>query len=450
MFPLVILGLALSLASMPNPLIYLPLGIFIGFVPLLILDQMLTGRSRFFANLLFTELLAIAMIIPIDTLNAVYLFPETLILIAIFAVMGLVYALMISLSSALSDKFSWNFSPIIFGISWTILQYSLSNIHFLLTFPLETALSKVPIMIQTVRIFGPYSVVFLIIFTNAILANAFIKKDKKMWIISLSILGIIHIVNLCYGYNSINSKRNFGEAVNIAVIQQDITSKDYQLMERSRFFEKIFGNNLIALSIDALKKQPKLVIWPELSGDYTLQDDRYLSYLQRTITSKGTELLIGTSYIDYCDNGKKYNIAFILKTDGDMTEPYRKTKIFPFFETQWISRGKEYVTLPSSTALKNIGAMICLESTYPQISRGLSRSGASALVCISNDTAFGNSMIPYIHTASMVFRAIENNKYGVHVGNTGPSIICDNKGRIITQIPYGKTAYANAVISPIN
>jgi apolipoprotein N-acyltransferase len=131
-----------------------------------------------------------------------------------------------------------------------------------------------------------------------------------------------------------------------------------------------------------------------------------------------------------------------------MTEPYRKNRTFPLFETQWVSRGKEYVTLPSSTPLKDVGCMICLESLCPQVARGLVRSGAKALVCISVDTSFGNSIVPYIHSASIVFRAIENNKYGIHVGNSGPSIICDNKGRIITRIPYGKTAHANAVIYP--
>jgi apolipoprotein N-acyltransferase len=50
----------------------------------------------------------------------------------------------------------------------------------------------------------------------------------------------------------------------------------------------------------------------------------------------------------------------------------------------------------------------------------------------------------------MILRAVENNKYGIHVGNSGPSIICDNKGRVITQIPYGKTGYASAVVYPEN
>jgi apolipoprotein N-acyltransferase len=210
----------------------------------------------------------------------------------------------------------------------------------------------------------------------------------------------------------------------------------------------MLSGKLVDLSRESLKKSPKLIIWPELSGDYILQSDDYLNYLHKNITSKGVELLIGTTYIDYCDQRKKYNIAFILKTDGDMTEPYKKNRTFPLFETQWASRGKKYVTLPSSTPLKDVGCMICLESLFPQIARGLVRSGAKALVCISVDTSFGNSMIPYIHSASMVFRAVENNKYGIHIGNSGPSLICDNKGRIITQIPYSKTAYANALIYP--
>jgi apolipoprotein N-acyltransferase len=446
---LFLLGLVISLASIPNPLIYLPLGILIGFVPLFIFNQRFSGWRSFLINIIFFELFAVCLLVPLDAGNLVYVFPATLFLIVILSIVAFTHALFLSFAGSLSGKYGWYRSPLFFGATSCMLQYFLSYIPFGITFPVETALAPFPIMIQSARVFGPYFVIFLIIFTNALLANAFVKNDKRTWTISLSILLLVHSVNFGYGCLSLNSSQDPGKPVNIAVIQMNITSKDYELKERNKFFEKIMDKKLISLSMDALDKRPDLIIWPELSGDFILQNDEYLSCLHKNITSKGAELLIGTTYIDYCENKKKYNIAFILKTDGDMTEPYRKTKIFPFFETQWLSRGNEYVTLPSSTALKNIGCMICLESIYPQIARGLARSGAKALVCISTDTAFGNSMIPYIHSTSMVFRAIENNMYGIHVGNTGPSIICDNMGRIITQIPYGKTAYANAVVYPI-
>ena len=449
MFFLFFFGLLFSLASMPNPLIYLPLGIFAGFAPLFILNQKLSGWKRFLVNLLFSELFAMVLLIPLDATKLVYTFMETFSLIAIFAAVALAHAMIITFSAFLSDKYGWHLSPLFFGTSWVMLQYLISNVHFALTFPVETALASLPIMIQSARVFGPYFAVFLIIFTNALLANAFVKNHKNTWTISLSILFLVHSVNLGYGYFSLNSPQDHGKPVNIAIIQPNITSKDYVLKEKSKLFENIFNRKLVDLSVEALKKRPDLIVWPELSGNYILQNDEYLEELHKSITSKGAELLIGTSYIDRCDNGKKYNIAFILETDGDMTEPYRKTRIFPFSETQWLSRGKDLMTLPSSTALKNIGAMICLESTYPSISKGLVRAGAQALILISTDASFGNSMIPYLHSAQIVFRAIENNRYAVHLGNTGPSIICDNKGRVITQIPYGKTAYANAVIYPV-
>jgi apolipoprotein N-acyltransferase len=340
-------------------------------------------------------------------------------------------------------------SPIFFGLGWIAAQYILTITPFAFPFPIETALATFPIMIQSARVLGPYFIAFLIISTNAILANAFIKRDGTIWGITILILLIVHSINLGYGCWSLDRPSQIGESVRIAIIQTNLSLKDFALKEQSGLFKNLLDKKLIDISKNTLQKLPKLIIWPELSGDFILQNDDYLSYLHKNITSKGAELLIGTTYIDYCNNRKKYNIAFILKTDGDMTEPYRKNRTFPLFETQWASRGKRSMTLPSATPLKNVGCMICLESICPQIARGLVRSGAKALVCISVDTSFGNSMIPYIHSASMIFRAIENNLYGIHIGNSGPSIVCDNKGRVITQIPYGKTGYANAVIYPI-
>jgi apolipoprotein N-acyltransferase len=440
------LGLAISLTSMPNPLIYLPLGIFVGFSPLFILNQRTAGWRRFFINLAFSELFALALLVPLDAANLVYVFQDTFFLVLLFSGVALIHALMITFSAILSDKYGWNLSPLIFGAAWTILQLIMPMISFVLTFPLETALSPLPIIIQSARFFGPYFIVFFIISTNALIANAVLKNNKRIWGVSIATLLLVHSVNLGYGYLSLNSVGHLEAPAKIVVIQPDISSMDYALKERSKLFEKLLDNKLVDISKDALEKKPDIIIWPELSKDYVLQNDQYLAYLHKTITSKGPELLVGTSYKDYSDKKKKFNIAFILKSDGGTTEPYRKTRIFPFSETLWLSRGNEYKTLPSLTLLKNIGCMICLESIYPNVSRGLTRAGANVLVCISTDAAFGNSMIPYIHSQSMVIRAVENNMYGIHAGNTGPSIICDNKGRITTRIPYGKTAFATADI----
>ncbi|MFC1559669.1 nitrilase-related carbon-nitrogen hydrolase [Candidatus Margulisiibacteriota bacterium] len=188
-------------------------------------------------------------------------------------------------------------------------------------------------------------------------------------------------------------------------------------------------------------KKPKLIVWPELSGNFILQDDAYLSYLHKQITSKGAELLLGTSYIDYSHNKNIFNIAFILMENSDATEKYRKQKIFPFSETEDYSSGKKTLTLSSRSGLGRVGVMICLESLYPDVAKNLVKEGAGILCLISADTSFGNSSIPYLHSKLIALRAVENNRYAIHVGNSGPSTVADNKGRIILEIPYGEIAY---------
>lgn len=435
-------GLSLLAASMPNPLACLPIGIFFAFMPLFIMNRRSSGLRRFLVNLLYSEASALIILIPLDAANLVFSCPDVLLLLMSFSIIASIYALSFSLSALLSDRCGWNFSPLFFAMLWTLTQLLLSR--FLFAFPVETALAQYPLIIQSAKIFGAGCIGFLIIFTNALLANALFKNDHRSWSISLAVLIAIHLINLGYGSYSISCNKSAGPSVELALIQPNICAKKSQLIEESKLFEKIFSKRLLSITREALKKRPALVIWPELSGNYLLQNDEYLGYIHKEITSKGAELLLGTNYIDYSVDRNKYNIAFILKTDGDMTEPYRKIRVFPFFETQAYRSGSQFKTLQSGTLHKNIGCMICLESMCPEIAKNLVRSGANILVCISTDAAFGNSMVPYIHCAQIILRAIENDRYAVHLGNTGPSIVCDNKGRIIAQIPYGRSAYAIA------
>ena len=51
--------------------------------------------------------------------------------------------------------------------------------------------------------------------------------------------------------------------------------------------------------------------------------------------------------------------------------------------------------------------------------------GAEALLTIFNDAWFGRSMAPYQHEAIAIWRAIENRRYFVRVGNAGVSGVID-------------------------
>jgi apolipoprotein N-acyltransferase len=252
------------------------------------------------------------------------------------------------------------------------------------------------------------------------------------------------LMNLGYGEARLNDRDTVDHIMKIAFVQPDISLKEYALKEESGLFKKIVDAKLISLSKESMIGSPDLLIWPEMTDDFTLQNDGRLDFLYKEITSKGPDLLIGTSFMDYSNKSRK-NIAFILENNGDMTEPYMKQRIFPFSESATYSPGHRMVTLPTSKK-GDVGVMICLESMYPDIAKEEARSGGKALISISTDASFGNSIIPYVHAAQIVFRAIENGLYSAHVGNTGPSLICDNRGRILTYIPYGVQGFGKADI----
>lgn len=440
----VICGVVGFYISMPNPAISLPFFVFTAFIPLFILLRLHKGVRRPLLSFLFSGLFAMAMIFPAGP-KGIFNDPHsTLMIMFLFLLIATAYSVYFTLSSFICDRIGWKCSPLVFSFGWLFIGIFLNFTRFLFAFPIETSLVGYPLMIGTARLFGASGIAFIIIFTNAALAHAINERDSCVWKFVIIILAVIHFANIGAGF--ILTRTTDAANAYAAIIQPNVSPKEFALKESNGTFKKIYERRLLELTKDSMASNPNLIVWPEMVGGYILQNDDYLEELKRQVTSKGIELLIGTSYIDRSAANTEYNIAFILKPDGDMTEPYRKQITFPFSETSYYSKGKYAVCLPSTTKLQSVGTMICLESLYPHIAKDLVNKNAKALVCISNDASFGNSMIPYIHTAEIVFRAIENNRYAIHAGNSGPSIICDNKGRILARIPYGKMTYATAKI----
>src|SRR4029079_12477744 len=64
-----------------------------------------------------------------------------------------------------------------------------------------------------------------------------------------------------------------------------------------------------------------------------------------------------------------------------------------------------------------IAPLICYEDVPAGIARAMTANGAEALLTMFNDAWFGRSMAPYQHEAIALWRAIENRRYFVRVGN---------------------------------
>jgi apolipoprotein N-acyltransferase len=83
-----------------------------------------------------------------------------------------------------------------------------------------------------------------------------------------------------------------------------------------------------------------------------------------------------------------------------------------------------------------IGVVICMESTYPWIARGLVREGANMLVVLSNESWFGRTAALEQHLAFCVLRAIETRRYVVRCAPQGISAIIKPDGKIVRLPPF--------------
>jgi apolipoprotein N-acyltransferase len=93
-----------------------------------------------------------------------------------------------------------------------------------------------------------------------------------------------------------------------------------------------------------------------------------------------------------------------------------------------------------------IGAMLCCEDMYSDISRELVRNGAQVLICMANGMAFDQEAPLRQHFNIARFRAIENNRYFVRCGSHGVTCLVSPTGQVIGEAPCFETAIANLSI----
>ncbi len=250
---------------------------------------------------------------------------------------------------------------------------------------------------------------------------------------------------------------------------------------------------LMADSNDAAQYRPELIVWPETMVQAMLNpevlqlidpnsDWKIFDHKLSLHAKDNAYLLVGAygGTLEFnknmeVDYGKRYNSAFMYRPSGEkVKEVYNKIHLVPFGEVlplrkslSWfyqllmklkfipynfdysLDAGSEYTIFKMASEKDpnkvdyRFGVMICYEDTVPAIARkfALDENGKKRIdwmVNISNDGWFvrfkHDNVYPSTeliqHTATCVFRAIENRLSVVRSVNTGISCLIDSYGRI--------------------
>jgi apolipoprotein N-acyltransferase len=189
----------------------------------------------------------------------------------------------------------------------------------------------------------------------------------------------------------------------------------------------------------------EIIVWPETAVfSYLVQDRVLWPRFQRLAQETGSWLVVGTPFYD---RGKSYNSIISVSPSGEVVSRYDKEQLVPFGEylpfrpllypllKRTGYHDQDFNSNPNPQPITvgkyKVAAAVCFESTFPGNIRKRVGKDADFILLVTNDAWFNDSSAPYMHLNAGIFRAIENRKYFVQVGNTGFTAVIDPWGRLL-------------------
>ena len=235
------------------------------------------------------------------------------------------------------------------------------------------------------------------------------------------------------------------------------------------------NRNAIFAQLDEMTRivaadSPAVVFWPEAATPaYLLKRSgrRYMEDIQGLVSDIGIPVVTGLPHYERQSSERVlyYNSIAHIDSAG-LVKLYHKTLLVPFAEMvpavfKWLriidllgvnlgefSPGSEYTVFEIGEGRFSVG--ICLETIYPRVYRRFTLAGANFLVGAVNDGWYDNGLLtePYQHAAQLRFRAIENRRPVVRVGNTGISMLIDKGGRVTGRLGLNVAGTLTGQIAP--
>ena len=346
----------------------------------------------------------------------------------------------------------------IFPFVWTAVEY-IRNMDILTGGP-WTALANTQLdfltLVQNAEITGIYGITFWIVMVNILIFNWLDKPFPEHSFAAVSIFILPWLTGLILMPQPHIENRN---NLDVAVVQPNIHLSQKWKPGGAR--ENIAS--LLTLSKPAILDSADLLVWPEsATSTFIMQGNKnYLKWIQSELGY--TKLLSGIPYyLGEKPDRKYYNSAALILEDS-ISEPYHKLVLVPMAEhiplsdyfpsLKNLNLGQANFTHGNEYRIFNINntqvaAMICFESTIPELSREFVIKGVEILVFLVNDGWYEHPPEPQQHAKQAIYRAVENRRPVIRCTNTGISMIIDPSGNIVRQLPLNQAGVISANISP--
>jgi apolipoprotein N-acyltransferase len=307
-------------------------------------------------------------------------------------------------------------------------------------------------VIQIADITGVFGISFVLVMVNCFLKEIIVfrrdpkKREWKEIFWPAGIVAVFLAVILAYGFGISRRYAIMKRiSVKVGIVQGNIAQeRKWERGDWPAVFEEY-----LALTQEAARERPDLLIWPETSfPGYLWELPQTFVELKRFVGKMKIPLLLGAVSEE---NEEYHNSAILLSSSGEELKRHYKMHLVAFGEfipfrkfLPWLG---DLVPIADFTAGKDLtvfrlpipawgnqelrfSVLICFEDTVAGLARSFVKEGADVLVNITNDAWFLDSKEAFFHMQNSVFRAVENRRSLVRVANTGVSCFIDERGKI--------------------
>ncbi len=308
-----------------------------------------------------------------------------------------------------------------------------------------------PEVLQILNLVGFFALNLIVITVFTIPAIVFKSKKKINTVICILVLALF-FCNYIFGSYIINNNqkiiKNY-EDKNENLHKIKIVSPNFDLKYNlSNYDIENLIKELIKYS-EPDKSKETLFIWPEgVFTGFELNDIVQYKKLFESAFSTKHVIIFGANTLG--GSNKYYNSLIAIDKDFKILYQYNKKKLVPFgeflpLESLFSQIGLKKITQGYGSFSKgdkqknfylknlNILPLICYEIIFTELTQK-AEIKTNLIVNISEDAWFGDSIGPYQHFSSAIFRAIEKNTYVARATNKGVSAFINNKGIIISSL----------------
>lgn len=360
-------------------------------------------------------------------------------------------------------------SIFLFPLYWVFFEYIYSITD--LKFPwltLGNSLAYFNQFIQIADLVGVYGLSLVILYINIFLYKAVkdIGVDKKLNQRNMFFALLLFIVPFVYGWYKLAAYQYPERQVKVGLVQPNVNP--WEKWSGGSINEQL--SNYFELSEKAINKGARIIIWPEtalpgylLRGSYAYEVERIYQFVNENRISLITGMPDINFFFDLSKAPKgakilrsgdaaytSYNSIFTFIPNTREIQKYQKNKLVPFGEKvpfvedlpflgefiKWqvgISSWNVGTTQNvSDLGYVKVGAVVCIESIYPEYITKFVKNNADFIAIVTNDSWYGYSSGPFQHKEISVLRAVENRRTVVRNANGGISCIIDPMGRTLS------------------